>query len=90
MVTGSRTPEQRNGVFAVFNPNRLYRADELGEIAPESTLAKWRHRGTGPAYLKMEGHRIRYEGSALNAYLASKRVRPTDEPPTDEPRATPT
>ena len=40
MVTVSRTPEQRNGVFAVFDQNCLYRADELGEIAPESTLAK--------------------------------------------------
>ena len=34
-------------MFAVFDPSRLYRADELGEVAPESTLAKWRHREQG-------------------------------------------
>jgi hypothetical protein len=64
----------------MFNADRLYRADELGEIANTSTLAKWRMRGIGPPFLELEGQ-VLFEGAALNAYLASKRVRPTDEPP---------
>ena len=35
------------------------------------TLAKWRHFGGGPEYVRI-GSRIFYEKSALDAYIASR------------------
>ena len=37
------------------------------------TLAKWRYRGKGPAYMKMD-HAIRYSREALEQYLAKRTV----------------
>ena len=42
------------------------------------TLAKWRHFGGGPAYVRI-GSRIFYEKSALDAYIASRRRSSTSE-----------
>ena len=42
------------------------------------TLAKWRHFGGGPEYVRI-GSRIFYEKSALDAYIASRRRCSTSE-----------
>jgi hypothetical protein len=53
-------------------------AEYLGGIVV-GTLAKWRHYGGGPEYVRI-GSRIMYERSALDAYIASRRCRSTSEP----------
>ena len=40
------------------------------------TLAAWRWRGIGPAYIKI-GRRIRYELSALDAFLQAGKISPS-------------
>lgn len=54
----------------VFNDDRVYddTDDELDVIAPRSKRAQWRHRRTGPKYLKF-GRRVKYRGSDLNEYV---------------------
>lgn len=49
-------------------------ADELG-IAP-ATLAAWRSRGTGPAFVKLGARLVRYRRADLSAYIASHRRHP--------------
>jgi predicted site-specific integrase-resolvase len=51
-----------------------------------TTLNKWRCRGKGPAYLKIGG-KIRYEKSALDSFLASCRVAPSERKHTRRKRA---
>jgi Helix-turn-helix domain len=45
------------------------------KVKPQ-TLAAWRHRGQGPAYVQV-GKLVRYTPSALRAYIASRIVRPS-------------
>ena len=52
-------------------------AEYLGGIVT-GTLAKWRHFGEGPEYVRI-GSRIMYERSSLDAYIASRRCRSTSE-----------
>jgi hypothetical protein len=62
-------------------PKRLYPPSAAGERlggTAEQTLAKWRCRGEGPAYVKI-GSRVYYEESALDAYIASRRRTSTSE-----------
>jgi len=35
----------------------------------ESTLKRWRSKGTGPAYVKVNGYAVRYRQSELDAWL---------------------
>lgn len=49
------------------------------------TLAKWRHFGNGPEYVRI-GSRIFYEKSALDAYIASRRRCSTSEGSVIRPR----
>ena len=44
---------------------------ELG--VPERTLAQWRYRGIGPAYLKI-GRHVRYDRREVDAWLRSQRI----------------
>ena len=62
----------------MFDPDRLYRASdpELEIIASPGVLAQWRHRGSGPPYVKLS-NRILYSGDALNRWLAERTVEPT-------------
>ena len=64
----------------MFDPSRLYFLHELGEIAPTSTLSKWRHYGVGPAYVKLGG-RVRYKGDELNRWIEERSVYTADAPP---------
>ena len=62
--------------WIAFQPDRRYLPGELTAIASKQTLARWRHEGKGPAYLKVGG-RIAYPGEALNDWLERCTVRPT-------------
>jgi hypothetical protein len=46
------------------------------------TLAEWRRRGYGPAYVRSESGGIRYRRADLDAWLAACTVSPT---PKDRP-----
>ena len=63
----------------MFDDNRLYLAGDpaLRVLGRPSTLAHWRSEGRGPAFIKL-GSRVAYHGSDLNAWLATRTVRPTD------------
>lgn len=58
-----------------INPDGFYTSDapELRAVAAVQTLARWRHEGRGPAYIK-SGSRVIYRGSDVLAYLASRRI----------------
>ena len=61
-----------------FEPTRYYATrdpDLLGVFGAYQTLADWRHRGTGPPYVKLR-NRVLYLGSDLNHYLDARRVEP--------------
>ncbi len=61
-----------------FEPNRLYDDDDdqLDLIAPKSKRAQWRSKGFGPAFFRF-GRRIKYDGTDLNEWANSVRVKPT-------------
>lgn len=40
------------------------------------TLRNWRHRGTGPAYVRLETRAIRYAPQTLDEYISSSTVKP--------------
>lgn len=63
----------------MFEDDTIYFTDDerLTAIFPYGTLASWRHQGKGPEYIKL-GKRVGYRGSALNAFLESRTVRPTE------------
>ena len=42
------------------------------------TLAKWRHLGQGPSYVRVGNRDIRYRLSALEAWLEERAVTPVD------------
>jgi hypothetical protein len=51
-------------------------ADAARELhVKPATLAVWRHRREGPAFVRV-GKLIFYTPSALNTYVASRRVQP--------------
>ena len=60
--------------MTIFDDNKLYFTDdpELRKIAARDTLAQWRMRGFGPAWLKL-GRRVAYYGADLNAWAESRR-----------------
>lgn len=41
-------------------------------VAKKETLTKWRHRGRGPAFLKLSG-KIRYRLSDIEAFIEASR-----------------
>lgn len=43
---------------------------------PARTLEQWRHRGEGPAYVKV-GRAVRYSRRDLDAWLAANRIDPS-------------
>ena len=63
----------------MFEDDRLYRAGDpaLRAIGAYFTLAQWRSKSTGPAYVRI-GRRIFYRGRDLNEWLEKQTVRPTD------------
>lgn len=61
-------------------PARVLTEDEAAKVlsVQPQTLAAWRLRGCGPAFLKL-GRSVRYDERDLAAYLASRRVQNTAE-----------
>ena len=61
-----------------FDERSFYKTTDpdLTAILAPQTLRRWRHKGRGPAYVKL-GSKILYPGAALNAFLESRLVQPT-------------
>jgi hypothetical protein len=51
--------------------------ERLGGIKP-GTLAKWRHFGTGPEFVKI-GNRVFYDETTLDTFVGQNRRRSTSE-----------
>lgn len=64
----------------IYDDDRIYFPEdsELRVLGSCERLAQWRHRMTGPAFVRI-GRRIGYFGSDLNAYLQAQRVDPNGE-----------
>ena len=64
-----------------YENTRLYQVGdpELLRVGSESTLARWRSQGHGPAYYKIRG-RVAYLGADLNRFVAAQRVEPRAHP----------
>ena len=62
-----------------FQDDQYYRTtdEELALIATRGTLSQWRFRGEGPPYIRF-GNRVLYEGRALNDWLDSHVVQPSE------------
>ena len=61
-----------------FEPNRYYRTDDpaLLPLGTRGTLAHWRSKGEGPAYIRY-GNRVFYRGADINAWLDSHVIAPS-------------
>ena len=61
-----------------FDESALYRSTDpaLEIIARPQTWRAWRHRGTGPDYLRI-GNRVFYRGADLNHFLESHLIEPS-------------
>ena len=61
----------------MFEPDRLYRTSdpELEIIASRGVLSQWRHKNSGPPFIKLS-NRILYRGDALNRWLEELTVEP--------------
>ena len=64
----------------IFDDNRVFFPEdpEMRIFGSTEKLAQWRHRLTGPAYIRI-GRRIGYHGTDLNAYLSAQRTDPSSE-----------
>lgn len=64
----------------IFDQDRIFFPEdaELRVLGTVEKLAQWRHRMTGPAFIRI-GRRIGYHGTDLNAYLSAQRVDPNGE-----------
>lgn len=64
----------------IFDDDRVYFPEdpEMRVLGTREKLAQWRHRLTGPAFMRI-GRRIGYHGTDLNAYLAAQRTDPNGE-----------
>lgn len=49
------------------------------------TLRNWRSKGIGPAWTRASGKRVVYSLSAVQEWLASRTVRPAEEPTLTNP-----
>jgi excisionase family DNA binding protein len=58
---------------------KLLDSDELAELlgVPSKTLADWRLRGLGPAFVRV-GRHVRYEPAAVDEWKAKQTVRPRE------------
>ena len=64
----------------IFDDNRVFFPEdpEMRIFGSIEKLAQWRHRMTGPAFIRI-GRRIGYHGTDLNAYLSAQRTDPSNE-----------
>ena len=83
-----QSPSSTTSAVAIFgsnlppkiDPDGYYppQADELRPVAAVQTLARWRHEGRGPPYIK-SGSRVLYRGADVLAWLEANWVK--TEPP---------
>lgn len=61
--------------------DRLLTPTELAERLGVSvgTLANWRLRGGGPAYIKLSGRAVRYRPAAVEKWIQEREVASTSE-----------
>lgn len=61
---------------------KLLSADEAAPLAgvEAKTLANWRYRGTGPAFIRVSGRRVAYDPADIEAWKAARRVTSTSQP----------
>lgn len=61
--------------------DRLLTPTELAERLGVSvgTLANWRLRGGGPAYIKLSGRAVRYRPRAVEKWISEREVSSTSE-----------
>lgn len=60
---------------------KLLEPEEVAELLGVSvtTLAAWRHQGTGPAFTKIGGKRVAYAAEDVEAYLQGQKRQGTKE-----------
>lgn len=65
--------------MSIFENERIYDDSdkELDVIASKAKRAQWRHKLTGPKFLRF-GRRIKYRGADLNAYVEASLVETTN------------
>lgn len=68
--TGTVKPLEPESYYDTSSP-------ELRKIAAKQTLAKWRHLGKGPSYIKV-GSKVLYKGSDALQWLESQKIRTLD------------
>ena len=71
-----------NDVVSAIEPDALFRPDHptLRSIGTVGTLAQWRHRGTGPPFVRY-GRLILYRGRDLLRWLDQHMVYPEGSEP---------
>jgi len=64
----------------IFDDDRIYfpEDEEMRVLGSREKLAQWRHRMTGPAWVKI-GRRVGYFGSDINSHLKEQRTDPNGE-----------
>lgn len=64
------------GKRAPAEQDRLMDTKQLSEFlqVPERTIEDWRRRSEGPAYVKLNGHMVRYQMSVVDAWLKTQTV----------------
>jgi hypothetical protein len=64
----------------IYDDDRIFFPEdpELRVLGSTEKLSQWRHRNTGPAFIRI-GRRIGYHGTDLNAYLHAQRVDPNSK-----------
>ena len=73
-------------VVSAIDPDGLYRTDHptLRSLGTAGTLAQWRHRGTGPPFVRY-GRLILYRGRDLLRWLDEHMVYPEGSEPPSTP-----
>jgi predicted DNA-binding transcriptional regulator AlpA len=69
-------PTSASGLPPFMRPNELA---QLLHLKPK-TLAEWRARSTGPAFIKTGPRLVLYTAAAVEAFLAKGRRNSTSEP----------
>lgn len=62
----------------MFDDNTLYLSTDpkLDVIASYGTRARWRMKGSGPAFVKLGPRRVAYLGRTLNEWIDAHTVKP--------------
>lgn len=86
-VTDTAAPAPTETASGGFTDTKLIDEQEAAEILciKVNTLRRWRWTGTGPTFVKI-GAAVRYEPSAVHAFIEQGRRRTTSGPANEKPR----